>query len=395
MNIAPRTRTAAALSALLATAFTVSACGLQQPMASSSSPTARTTPQTTVRDPLVITYDGGLHVLDGQSLHLVADIPLPGFNRVNPAGDDRHVLVSTSTGFRILDAAAPELTSDEFTAAEPGHVVRHAGRTTLFSDGTGKVVVFDPRRLGDGLPETEVYTADTPHHGVAVGLGSGELVVTLGTEEKRVGILVLDKDGREIARNENCPGVHGEATARDDAVVIGCQDGVLLYRDGEIRKIESPHEYGRIGNQAGSDRSAIVLGDYKKDPAAELERPRQISLIDTKSGTLKLLDLPTSYTFRSLARGPGGEALVLGTDGALHVIDPDRAETVSTIKVLDPWKEPVEWQKPRPMLFVRGRTAYVTDPSTRELHSIDLGTGRILRTVPLPKTPNELTGVTR
>jgi hypothetical protein len=53
---------------------------------------------------LVATYDGGIHVLDGATLQLAQDIPLPGFNRVNPAGDDRHVLVSTSSGFRVLDA---------------------------------------------------------------------------------------------------------------------------------------------------------------------------------------------------------------------------------------------------------------------------------------------------
>ena len=30
-------------------------------------------------------------------------------------------------------------------------------------------------------------------------------------------------------------------------------------------------------------------------------------------GTIRLVDIGTSYTFRSLARGPEGEALVLGT----------------------------------------------------------------------------------
>src|ERR687896_1677406 len=67
-----------------------------------------------VAEPLVSTYDGGIHVLDGATLQLAQDIPLPGFNRVNPAGDDRHVLVSTSSGFRVMDAVGATLTDVEF-----------------------------------------------------------------------------------------------------------------------------------------------------------------------------------------------------------------------------------------------------------------------------------------
>ncbi len=73
---------------------------------------------------------------------------------------------------------------------------------------------------------------------------------------------------------------------QDEAVVIGCQTGVLIYSGGTITKVASPTEYGRIGNQAGSEESAVTLGDYKKDKDAELERPEQISLINTKTKEL-------------------------------------------------------------------------------------------------------------
>jgi hypothetical protein len=392
------TRTAAPAT-LLAGALLLTACGsAQEPATEAAAPAAATQPRTTapqrtVTDPVVLTYDGGLYVLDGQSLELVKDIPLAGYNRVNPAGDARHVLVSTATGFRVLDAASATLKDDEFKAAKPGHVVRHAGTTALFADGTGEVTLFDPAELAAGLPEGEVYKAATAHHGVAIELENGELVVTLGTEEKRTGIAVLDKERKEITRSEDCPGVHGEATAQDEAVVLGCEDGVLLYKDGKISKIDSPDEYGRIGNQSGSDLSPVVLGDYKKDPDAELERPTQVSLIDTTTGTLKLVDLGTSYTFRSLARGPRGEALVLGTDGAVHVIDPAAGKVVRTVKVLDEWKEPLEWQRPRPNIFVRDQVVYVSDPEGRRLHAVDLASGKVTRSTPLPQPPNELTGV--
>ncbi|MEV0618963.1 zinc metallochaperone AztD [Nonomuraea sp. NPDC050404] len=384
---------------LVAGALLLTACGGGGQEAASAVPAttqpttpAATTAAATTADPVVMTYDGGLYVLDGQSLEVVKDIPLPGYNRVNPAGDERHVLVSTSTGFRVLDAASGTLKTDEFKGVKPGHVVRHAGTTVLFADGTGEVTMFDPAELAAGLPKGETYKSAEAHHGVAIKLQNGELVTTLGTEEKRTGIMALDKDLKEIVRNEECPGVHGEATAQDEAVVVGCEDGVLLYKDGKITKIDSPDEYGRIGNQSGSDLSPIVLGDYKKDPDAELERPTQISLIDTASGSMKLVDIGTSYTFRSLARGPQGEALVLGTDGAIHVIDPSTAKVTKTVKVLDEWKEPLEWQRPRPNIFVRDQSVYVSDPEGKQLHAVDLASGKVTKSATLPQPPNELTG---
>lgn len=348
---------------------------------------------TEVTDPVVVTYDGGLAVLDGDTLEVAEDIELDGFNRLNPAGDDRHVLVSTSSGFRVLDAVAAELSDDEFAASEPGHVVNHAGQTVLFADGSGEITIFDPAELGDGLPETDTVTTEEPHHGVAVQLENGELLVTLGDEEERVGIEVLDADGEEVARTEDCPGVHGEATAQDETVVVGCEDGLVVYQDGEITKVDSPDDYGRIGNQAGDEHSPYVLGDYKVDPDAELERPERVSVTDTTTGQLTLVDLGTSYSFRSLGRGTDGEGLVLGTDGALHVIDMQSAEVTDSFPVVESWEEPIEWQDPRPTLFVRGGTAYVTDPEQNSIQAVDVATGETLTEGELPESPNEVTGL--
>ncbi|MFF2023027.1 zinc metallochaperone AztD [Streptomyces sp. NPDC058171] len=351
-------------------------------------------PSTPLREPLVTTFDGGLRLLDGESLKLGRTIDLPGFNRVNPAGDDTHVMLSTDSGFRVLDASAQTLTDIEFKGAKPGHVVRHAGKTVLFTDGTGEVHVFDPAALAtDKKPKGRTHTTEEPHHGVAVELANGELLTTLGDEEKRVGAVVLDENDKEVARSEDCPGVHGEAAAEGEAIALGCEDGVLIYRDGEFTKVTSPDAYGRIGNQAGSDRSPILLGDYKTDPEAELERPERVSLIDTRTGKLRLVDLGTSYSFRSLARGPHGEALVLGTDGAVHVIDPEKGKVTRTVPAVGAWKEPLDWQQPRPVLFVRDHTAYVSEPGKRKLHAFDIESGAKKASVTLPDAPNELTGV--
>ncbi|MEU6019104.1 zinc metallochaperone AztD [Streptomyces sp. NPDC047515] len=393
MKHVARPRAAAAVTALLATSVALTACGGDKEPAARKTDRAPSSSAAQVKDPIVTTYDGGLYILDGATLKLAKDIPLEGFNRVNPAGSDRHVMVSTSTGFRVMDAVGQKLTDVEFEGSKPGHVVRHAGKTILFTDGTGEVSIFDPKDLGGTKPKSETYKSAAPHHGVAIQLANGELVTTLGTEEKRVGIAVLSKDRKEITRSEECPGVHGEAAAQGEAVVIGCEDGVLVYKDGAIKKVKSPAAYGRIGNQAGSDESPIVLGDYKKDKDAELERPEQVSLINTETNKMQLVGIGTSYTFRSLARGPHGEALVLGTDGKIHVIDPENGKVTKKIPALGSWQEPLDWQQTRPTLFVRDHTAYVSDPSNKKLLAIDIESGKQLASTELPKAPNELSGV--
>ncbi|SKC68059.1 zinc metallochaperone AztD [Krasilnikoviella flava] len=357
---------------------------------------------------IAITYDGGVAVLDAQTLEQVADLPLDGFTRLNPAGDGRHLLASTTGGFRAVDLGAwaeahgdhhhfwtaePRLTDVTYAAEEPGHVVVHGGRTVLFDDGTGQVSVLDSAHVAEGEAPARELTTPAAHHGVAVELADDTLLVTEGTEESRSGVRVLDADDREIAASDDCPGVHGEAVAADEAVVVGCEDGILVYAGGELTKVQAPDDYGRIGNQAGSEESPIVLGDYKTDPDAELERPTRVSLVDTRTGELSLVDLPSSYTFRSLARGDDGEALVLGTDGALHVIDPESGKLSTSIPVLDAWEEPVEWQEPRPAVLALDGSVYVTDPATKSLHAVDLESGEVWKSVQLDVAPNEISGV--
>lgn len=410
-----------ALSAIaLAAALALSACGSTpapppaEQHAGHAAHAGEATEAESARGRLVLTHDGGMSVLDAATGKVAAQLPLAGFNRVNPAGDGRHVLVSTAGGFQVLDMGAwsqkhgdhfhhvtgtPALEELKFPAGKPGHAVTHHGKTALFDDGTGTVQIFNPDELGLGtLPATQNYTASAAHHGVAIELEGGGLVVTEGTSESRSGIKLLAKPGSDgkrkvLAENNDCPGVHGEATAQGGAVVVGCQDGLLVVRDGKITKVHAPDGYGRIGNQAGSDASPVVLGDYKKDKDAELERPATFSLANTATGKLTLVPVNYSYSFRSLARGADGAALLLGTDGKLHIHDANSGKETGAVAVVAPWEEPLDWQQPRPAIFVDGTTAYVSDPAKKLLHVVDLDSSAVVASHPLPHVPNEITGI--
>ncbi|TVX97755.1 hypothetical protein FPV58_21475 [Mycolicibacterium porcinum] len=347
-----------------------------------------------IPDPLVVTYDGGLYVLDGNSLQVKADLPLDGFLRVNPAGDDAHVLVTTDQGFRLLDAAAGRLTDTTFMADEPGHVVAHGEHTVLFADGSGEITVLNPHDIAAAAPRMRGMKAPEPHHGVAVVLDDGSWVRSEGNSDERSGAVAFDASDREIARNNECPGIHGETVVETSTLVFGCENGVLAYADGAFTKIAGPDQYGRVGTVRGHQDSPVALGDYKVDPDAELERPNRFALVDTVTDQLRLVPLPqsVSYSFRSLARGPHAEGLILGTDGNLHVIDPASGRTVKTIAVVEPWTEPDDWQQPRPSVFARGHDVFVADPATRQVHAVDVESGEKGPSVTLDQAPNELSG---
>lgn len=404
------------LPTLTMTLLAATACGAESSSSSASPegdarPAAAEQAATEASGPqprLAVAYDGGVRVLDATTGDTLADVPLPGFLRLRPAGDGRHVLVAGEGGFHTLDLGAwtdshgdhghswtgePHLTGATFSAEEPGHVVTHHDRTVLFDDGTGTITSFDPSALEDGDPVTRTMRTPMPHHGVAIELEDGRVVHTLGTEEARTGAAVVDPRGRRVAASRACPGVHGEAYAAG-WVLLGCEDGVLLTDGDTFRKVAAPDPYARIGNVSATEDSPIVLGDYKVDADAELERPTRVSLVDVRRGTLRLVDLGASYTFRSLGRGPRGEGLVLATDGTLKVVDMVRGAVTREIQVVEPWREPVEWQQPRPMLTVVDGTAYVSEPATRRLHVVDLARGKVTDTFTLDVVPSEHVAIT-
>ncbi|MFN8049484.1 MAG: hypothetical protein U0P48_13065 [Ancrocorticia sp.] len=370
---------------------------------------------------LAITYDGGIAVLDANTLETEGEFKLDGFNRVNSAGDGRHVAVTTTGGWALLDAGTwsqahgdhshyytsePTLSDVLVEADTPGHVVVHDGLVAFFDDGTGKTVVVEASDWSEAVEHGHVhavreYTADKAHHGVAVANSAGELLVTRGDENTRTGAMILDADGKEIAVNDECPAVHGEAafesTSGEESVVLGCENGALVFHGDQAHKIASPDSYGRIGSVFAADGNDVAVGDYKIDPdqGAALEK---IALIDTANDKLEPIDpfggSGAKYGGKGISRGAEGEILVLGTDGLLRVLDPATGDELRSIQVVEAWEVPDDWQAPRPAVIELAGMAYVTDPATKTIHIVDYEGGKVWKSVEVGKEMNEIVGVT-
>ncbi|MDQ0642849.1 zinc metallochaperone AztD [Microbacterium murale] len=344
---------------------------------------------------VAVAYEGGVLIVDGESLEVIDDLPTEDFVRLNPAGDGRHAFVTTSEGFQLLDVREPELTDLVVEAAAAGHVVRHGGKTVLYDDATSDTTIFDTDSLADvdgELPEADVVEGVDAHHGVSVVLEDGTFVTTVGDAAGRSGIRAVDAGGAEIAASAECPGVHGEGTAQGEAVVFGCENGALVFDDGEITKLTSPDEYGRIGNAYVSENSPLVVMDYKDDPDMEGYLLTDIALVDTEAKTLEKVALPegVSYTFRGVTRVENGDAVLIGSDGKLHLIDPATGAITASYDAIDAWEGPSEWQQPHPAIAALGNVVYVTDAANSTIVTLDAATGEVLASAELPEVPNEI-----
>ncbi len=377
-----------------------------------SAPTSDRTEVGALTPRIVLAHEGGVTTLDSADGATLATTELEGFVRLNPAGDGRHVAVSASDAITMYDTGLlaqghgdhfhyyvqePVLTELSVEAPHPGHVVPHGDRTALFADGTGAITLIDPTALGEGdLGILEETATEAAHHGVAVPLTGGGLLLTQGTEDARSTVQVLDADGQVTAQTDDCPGVHGEAaaqpTAAGDVISLGCENGSVVYRDGAFHKVPIEGDYQRSGNQKGHEGSPIVLADHKveAEPAGGIERPTQIALIDTRDATQRIVDLGSEYWFRSLDRGPDGEALVLTADGELNILDPETGDILHEVPVTQEWTEPDNWQEPGPMLAVADGTAFVVDPEAKKLTMVDIAGGEVYRELDLPVVPHEI-----
>ncbi|MGD7732709.1 hypothetical protein ACQCX5_07070 [Propionibacteriaceae bacterium G57] len=351
---------------------------------------------------LAFTHTGGVTVVDATTLKPVKTLDHDGDLRLRASGNARHPLLDAGTELIPLDLGSwtqahgdhgdsktttPSL-GTPLSAAKVGHVSPNGELTAIFDDGDGSVEVYNTADLGKADAKPVRTLTLPPHHGNAIPLADGALLHSIADGDDAKGIRIIDASGKTLAESTQCPGQHGSAVAKG-AVVIGCEDGVLIVKGTVITKVKAGPAYARIGNLFGSPDQRWVLGDYKLSADA---KPTQVVVIDTETATMKTVDLKAAYTFRGLGITADGDPVVLTNDGNLRVIHAEHAEVEQTVKVVAPFTEPTDWRQPRPTLYTQGHWAYVTDPATKKVHGIELSVGKVMVTGTLPHTPNEVVG---
>ncbi|MFW6690261.1 hypothetical protein [Streptomyces sp. MAR4 CNX-425] len=274
----------------------------------------------------------------------------------------------------------------------PSHAVPHGEHVTVFDDGTGTAQVLHVGAEHASTDPERELTAAGPHHGVAVTLETGEMVVTVPgktEEDLPVGVRVHDKHNREVETFRDCPGLHGEHAVDDGLLLFGCLDGVLVLERGDggwtADKIPNPAGAGaeeRVSSFAGHSGNA-VLGTFGDEAMAA---------IDLDKRTMRRVELPAPRA--AYAWDPyWDQGLALTADGSLHGVDPERAEVVTSSEVTEPFEVSDDWTKNQAALAPGEESVYVTDPFTGSLIEAEVSRDgfEVTRSMELGFTPYSLT----
>ena len=380
---------------------------------------SRQAPRSAAATPrLALTHDGGVMVVDVASGEVVADEAMEGFVRVSPAGDGRHALVSGNLGWHVLDLGswghehgdhAHHYTDDarpdrraRSRRRRPGHVVAHDGITHALrrrhrhdhraSTPTTSALTEAPRgvhgRRRRGRTTASPSRLDGPQPAAD----------RRATRSRASGVRLVSPSGAVHRRRPtSAPACTAKATLKGEVVVFGCENGVLVYDDGEIVKLDWP---GRVRPHRqrlrGGGRSPIMVADYKDDPDAEGYLLQAVALVDSEARTLEVVRLPEGGVELHVARASPAartdEALILSADGAVARARPrDRRGITDSVGCGRAGGEsPAEWQQPHPAINRRERRRRVRHRGRRRTPST-CSTSRRARSSPRPSSSTRRT----
>lgn len=409
MTLTAHARTRATTAAIL-TAFALAVAACDSGSASSgneSTPTptpgesASATPEPgperpqETRDPhprLIVAHEGSVTVLNGRNLDVMMSIPVEGIAEPTVSSDDRHVYIASRSGgdVIVLDAgsyALPHVGHAHYYIVEPAllgislatspsaYFVAGSDHTAIFDRTTGTTSHFNDVALISG--ELDIATIDgTAHHGVAVPIGNGQSLISSTSDgETASSISRVSESGDILDTSPECQSLGGETTTLR-AVAFGCQGSVLVYEDDAFRSIQLDSDDHRITRLSGTTHSDVLLVGYSET---------EIALIDLSQDSVQVVDLGVRYA--DLARGADSEAIVLGADGAIRIIDPETGDIDSTIPSIDAFPVGADASAPQPGLVVMEHLAFVTDVAASRVVAIDVYEGAFLAEVALPSEP--------
>ena len=267
-------------------------------------------------------------------------------------------------------AEEPAIATTERAADKPAHMISHAGRTAIFNDGSGEVDVYTNASLTtDNLKPDYTYKG-IPHHGAAVPLSNGLLATTFVANEGDAlpsGVKIVDKNGNEQAViTDSCAGLHGTAYGGEgdaEKLAFGCMGKVVVYNvaANKATDVVLPDEGARVGTVKHVGGSDYFFTNY----AVENEAQTNVGVINSKTGELNLVELPSAYKSSILVTADD-IAYVLAEDGNLYAIDLKTAKISLTISAFNPFNLDEE----APVVFEANHHIYIVMPSYQKLYEV-------------------------
>lgn len=251
----------------------------------------------------------------------------------------------------------------------------------------------------EGKPQAKIIDATAPHHGVVVPFGAQYLASVPNMEVQtkpdalppRLGLRVLDADGKQNGDVATCTALHGEA-ASAQLVAFGCEEGVLIASPDKDKNAKltmlsygSDLPKGKVSTLHGSKVMQFFLGNYGES---------KIALIDPESDApYRLVDLPTRRVDFALDPVRLKNAYVLTEDGQLHLINILDGSIARSAKVTEPYSKDGHWRDPRPRLAVAGDHIAITDPRHSLVRLINIEDFKEDRTIPVADQPFSIVAV--
>ncbi|WP_372398687.1 hypothetical protein ABMY26_18710 [Azospirillum sp. HJ39] len=279
------------------------------------------------------------------------------------------------------------------TGTKPAHVVEGSGTIALFDDGTGGVALFREGDLLEGTVKPRTVTPGAAHHGLAAPMGDF-LVVSVphdDPEKPRVGLKVIDAQGKPVGGVVDCPAVHGQAQSAR-VFAFGCKDGVVFAQPGGGSKPPTLRHVstaalgeGNVSTLKGGTAMQYFLGNYG---------PRAVVVIEPGTEpSFRKIDLPTRRVDFALDDVKANQAYILTEDGRLHLLNILSGEIEKSVQLTAPYSMDGHWRDPRPRLAVAGDHVAVTDPLKGLVRLVSTETLKEERTIAVAGTPYTIVAV--
>lgn len=347
---------------------------------------------------------GKLTLIDVMSGKIIANYGVEGPARLKPNENGKLIYASQGAQNRVdvidsgitvtshgdhadVDAKTPRMTSVSIAGVKPSHINIGNGRVAAFFDGEGLARVVREDGLLSGKGKVEVIKTAAPHHGFASPLNDFHAVsIPHPTEAKElpIGIDLVDRAGKSVAKSMDCPRMHGEAKSGITSV-FGCANGVLILRmsrsGGSFEKLPYPASLPTermVRNMATGQSVNSFLGDFGADGMV---------VLDPTTKDFKFVQLPAKRMHFARDRVTGTFGFVVTEDGQVHKINALTGKIEASLPVTERYSMEGGSAVPRPRLSASGDRLVVTDPAKATVHVIDTARMQVAHRITIPGSP--------